>query len=316
MICPACGAWCPVDAVSCSGCGKLLRAPTGPGQTPAQLSQQASPRPPGYEARQPAYPRPQTGNAVPQPGNAVPPPGYTGPQPGYTEPQPGNAVPPPGYTGPQPGYTGPQAEFYAHSGSARPQVPYPQTTRRSLGGLGVASAIFLIISALGSAAAIVESRLSGWASITTVPAGIMCLIWFWRARKRAEQSGWPQPLSAGWTLWGWVVPVVFLWFPFKIMAGIWRASQPVQNRTRPMGLVAAWWSCWLLAWFTGFSYVTTPASVLVPRPTGLYFRTSNGFVAHTARYWFEGTIVSKAFAVLAAVLLAVLVGQASSRLDA
>src|SRR5215472_5820842 len=273
MICPACGAWCPVDAVSCSGCGKLLRAPTGPGQTPAQLSQQTSPRPPGYEARQPAYPRPQTGNAVPQPGNAVPPPGYTGPQPGYTEPQPGNAVPPPGYTGPQPGYTGPQAEFYAHSGSARPQVPYPQTTRRSLGGLGVASAIFLIISALGSAAAIVESRLSGWASITTVPAGIMCLIWFWRARKRAEQSGWPQPLSAG-------------------------------------------WSCWLLAWFTGFSYVTTPASVLVPRPTGLYFRTSNGFVAHTARYWFEGTIASKAFAVLAAVLLAVIVGQASSRLDA
>jgi len=298
-----------MDAVSCSGCGKLLRAPTGPGQTPAQLSQQASPRPPGYEARQPAYPRPQTGNAVPQPGNA-------GLQPGYTEAQPGNAVPPPGYTGPQPGYTGPQAEFYAHSGSTSPQVPHQQTTRRSLGGLAAGSEIFLVISALGTAAAIVDSRLSGWASITTVPAGIMCLIWFWRVRKRAEQSGWPQPLSTGWTFWGWVVPVVFLWFPCKIMAGIWRASQPVQDRTKPMGLVAAWWSCWLLAWFTGFSYVTTPASVLVPRPTGLYFRTSNGFVAHTARYWFEGTIVSKAFAVLAAVLLAVLVGQASSRLDA
>jgi hypothetical protein len=159
--------------------------------------------------------------------------------------------------------------------------------------------IFLGISALGSVAAIVFPRASALALLALLPTAIACLIWFMRARAAAENTNWPQPLSAPWAFWGWVVPVILLWFPCKIMAGIWRASQPVQDRIRPMVLVATWWACWLLAWLTGYREST---------------RTASGVVVHSVGLVFEGTTVSKGFAALAAVLFAVIIGRVSSGL--
>jgi len=200
---------------------------------------------------------------------------------------------PPGYSGArnQPG-------SYEQTWS---MAPYHQVRRRRLGGLGAAAAIFLGISALGSVAGIVFPHLSALPLLALLPTVIVCLIWFVLARVNAEQTEWPQPLSTAWAFWGWVVPVVLLWFPCMIMAGIWRASQPKPDRGRPMVLVAAWWACWLLAWFTGFREVT---------------RTANGSVTHTVGLWFEATTASKGFAALAAVLFAAIIGRVSVRLGA
>jgi hypothetical protein len=180
-------------------------------------------------------------------------------------------------------------------------APYHQVTRRRLGGLGAAAAILLGISALGSVAAILFPRISALPVLALLPTGIVCVIWFVRARVNADRIEVPQPLSTAWAFWGWVVPVVFLWFPCMIMAGIWRASQTKPDRGRPMVLVAAWWACWLLAWFTGFREVT---------------RTANGVVTHSVGFWFEVTTASKGFAALAAVLFAAIIGRVSARLGA
>ena len=56
-------------------------------------------------------------------------------------------------------------------------------------------------------------------------AMVMFVVWFYRARVNAEGHGWPQRWSPGWAIAGWLVPVVNFWFPFQIMADIWRATR-------------------------------------------------------------------------------------------
>lgn len=38
--------------------------------------------------------------------------------------------------------------------------------------------------------------------------------------------------ARGWTFWGWIVPIVNLWFPFQLMGDIphWRAGPPAERR--------------------------------------------------------------------------------------
>jgi hypothetical protein len=80
--------------------------------------------------------------------------------------------------------------------------------------------------------------------LMVIAAGVMFTVWLWRARTNAELFAGPDAhrLSRGWVIGGWFCPVVNLWFPYRIVADIWRASAPA----RPVsgGLVIAWW--WLL----------------------------------------------------------------------
>lgn len=63
-----------------------------------------------------------------------------------------------------------------------------------------------------------------------------------------------------------------------------------------MLLVAGWWSCWLLAWFTGFRTGTST--------TGTYnFQTTS----HQFGLYLEGTLPSRLFAAAGAVLLIAIV---------
>lgn len=127
-------------------------------------------------------------------------------------------------------------------------------------------------------------------------AAVTFLIWFYRARQNADWTSGQQWLSRPWAIWGWFVPVIFLWFPVRIMAGIWRASQEPAARAKPMLLLAAWWSCWLLAWFTGYRHVTSSTG------TSIFQATS-----HQYGLYFEGTLASRIFAAAAAVLLIAIV---------
>jgi len=79
-------------------------------------------------------------------------------------------------------------------------------------------------------------------------AMVMFLVWFYRARVNAEGHGWPQRLPPGWAIGAWFVPVVCFWFPFRIMADIWRAGLPEQARTNIAILPGIWWAS-LLAFF-------------------------------------------------------------------
>jgi hypothetical protein len=87
--------------------------------------------------------------------------------------------------------------------------------------------------------------------ITIFVWSIVFVVWFRRARINAEGHGHRQRRARAWTFWGWLVPIVNLWFPFQIMGDIWRAGLPAAERRRTAWLPALWWTCWL---FSGLSF--------------------------------------------------------------
>ncbi|GAB3454979.1 DUF4328 domain-containing protein [Actinophytocola sediminis] len=77
---------------------------------------------------------------------------------------------------------------------------------------------------------------------------VVFLAWLWRARQNAELiNRQAQDLARGWTIGGWFVPVINLWYPYRIVYDIWRVSHPggvlVSNH-----LVRWWWTSWILTW--------------------------------------------------------------------
>src|SRR5262249_17831685 len=57
----------------------------------------------------------------------------------------------------------------------------------------------------------------------------------------------------------------YLWFPYQIMADIWRANLPAQRRNRPAVLPGFWWGCWLIGegFFGGIAGASTGAARVV-----------------------------------------------------
>jgi hypothetical protein len=121
-----------------------------------------------------------------------------------------------------------------------------------LAGVVAAIAARLAVQLLGLGSAqwrhdVFDSRLDDIADITIFGLGILFVVWFRRARINAESSGYYQRRALGWTFWGWIVPVVNIWFPFQIMGDIWRAGLAPQQRSKTAWLPALWWTCWLLS---------------------------------------------------------------------
>ena len=99
----------------------------------------------------------------------------------------------------------------------------------------------------GSAHYFTDFQLDNAADITIFGLSILFVVWFYRARINAERHGYPQRRARGWAFWGWIVPIVNIWFPFQIMGDIWRAGLPAGQRRETAWLPALWWTCWLLS---------------------------------------------------------------------
>jgi hypothetical protein len=128
---------------------------------------------------------------------------------------------------------------------------------------------------------------------------VLFLNWFYRARKNAGLSAWPQRWSPGWAIGSWFLPPVLLWFPYQIMADIWRAGRPAGQRQGASNamLPGLWWTCWVLAWITAYQHTTQT--------------TSNGTSSSYALN-FGGTRLSAAFAAAAAITLIVIIRKVSA----
>jgi Domain of unknown function (DUF4328) len=174
----------------------------------------------------------------------------------------------------------------------------PLPARHELGGLAVAVMILLGISALLGVLPISGALLG----LTLLATAVVFVVWFFQARQNAAWSDWRQSLTPAWAIWGWLVPVIFLWFPLMVMLGTWRAGQAEAERTKPALLPVAWWACWLLAWFTGFHHTVTTT----------YSGTGYQVTSSTYGLFFDQTTASKIFAALAAILLALIVRIVSS----
>jgi len=99
----------------------------------------------------------------------------------------------------------------------------------------------------GSVHYFTDFHLDNAADITMLGLSILFVVWFYRARINAERHGYRQRRARGWAFWGWIVPIVNLWFPFQIMGDIWRAGLPAELRGETAWLPALWWTCWLLS---------------------------------------------------------------------
>ena len=105
----------------------------------------------------------------------------------------------------------------------------------------------LAIQQLSPGSAHYFTQLDKAADITIFGLSILFVVWFYRARINAERHGYRQRRARGWAFWGWIVPIVNLWFPFQIMGDIWRAGLPAEQRGETAWLPALWWTCWLLS---------------------------------------------------------------------
>lgn len=88
-------------------------------------------------------------------------------------------------------------------------------------------------------------------------AAVLFVLWFRRVRVNAEVFA-PDGhrMSRGWSIGGWFVPVVNLWFPKKIANDIWNASLPYGPDGAPRAVSRAgmnvWWALWLVTTVIGW----------------------------------------------------------------
>ena len=129
----------------------------------------------------------------------------------------------------------------------------------SLHGLATALVLALIADAAIWIAAIAMPSLSAPANAVLLVAMIMFVVWFYRARVNADGHGWPQRRSPSSAVLGWLFPVVNFYFPYQIMADIWRAGLPDEERANPATLPGIWWAC-LLAFFLLWAFAADPAN--------------------------------------------------------
>lgn len=172
--------------------------------------------------------------------------------------------------------------------------------------LGVWHAYRLLASAMGGTAVSAQevlnlsSRLEAASALDLlglVVAGIVFVNWTYSARVNAELFGGAhsQRLGRGWAVGGWVCPVVNLWFPYRIVADIYRAS--ARRRVRST-LVAFWWAALLAG---------TVVMGVVTRILG-----NDGTAADKLRSDAQVTTVGLVFQLVAAALVMVIVARVSA----
>ncbi|MFD5030703.1 DUF4328 domain-containing protein [Streptomyces sp. NPDC058220] len=112
-------------------------------------------------------------------------------------------------------------------------------------------------------------------SVFYLSTGIVYVCWLFRLRDNAEVFA-PGTHRRGrsWTGWGWLIPVVNLWFPRRITLDIWDASRPVgpYSPDRPgRGLINLWWGFWLAQGFIALAggAVYDTAESIGPTKVGL-----------------------------------------------
>ncbi|MEV4811186.1 DUF4328 domain-containing protein [Micromonospora avicenniae] len=80
--------------------------------------------------------------------------------------------------------------------------------------------------------------------LALLTAGTLVVIWTWRARKNLDAFPGATPnLGPAWAIAGWLVPLVNLVVPARVLADLLRNS--VWQR-RQAWLVGVWWASWLV----------------------------------------------------------------------
>ena len=79
-------------------------------------------------------------------------------------------------------------------------------------------------------------------------AGVLSLVWIYRVSRNAQRrAGYALPISPGWAVGWYFVPIGALWKPFEAIEQTWKASvAPLAWRSVPTpALLRWWWGVWL-----------------------------------------------------------------------
>ncbi|MFG2624139.1 DUF4328 domain-containing protein [Streptomyces sp. NPDC048473] len=92
--------------------------------------------------------------------------------------------------------------------------------------------------------------------LTTLATAVVFIIWFRRVRMNAEVfDPSTQPMSPGWAIGAWFVPVANLVLPRRIAGGIWTASAQTNTdgswRRVPATPMNLWWGVWVVSLLFG-----------------------------------------------------------------
>jgi hypothetical protein len=221
--------------------GQSPHEPSQAGQPPEPPSQAGPLSGPPSQAGPPSQPWAPPGQPY-QPYQAWPPPS---PPPGQYPPAgqapPADQVPPAGQAPP--------------AGQFPPTQPYPAApppwpppaghAHYSLDGLAAALTVLLAASAAANLVAIVTAGGEIATLLLFLPLIPVFLVWFYRARRNADGRGQRQRWGPGWSIGAWFTPFIYYVFPFMIMADVWRANLPEDQRKKPAVLPGFWWGCWL-----------------------------------------------------------------------
>ncbi len=95
-----------------------------------------------------------------------------------------------------------------------------------------------------------DSLLIDLIALVLLPTQILFIIWFYKAAELGRRAGIPARHSPGWTIAGFVIPVVNFWFPYQSAADLFPPGHP-QRRT-----AGRWW-----LWYLVQGWVTIPLMV-------------------------------------------------------
>ncbi len=86
------------------------------------------------------------------------------------------------------------------------------------------------------------------ALFTQAVAGVLALIWIHRVSRNAQRlANHGLPMSAGWAVGWYFVPIAAIWKPFEGMEQTWKASVAgaAWRSVATPGLLRWWWGAWL-----------------------------------------------------------------------
>jgi hypothetical protein len=91
---------------------------------------------------------------------------------------------------------------------------------------------------LGSAAS-TANALSYLAQLGILAAGVVYLVWFYKACRFSEHLGQPGRRSTNWAVASWIIPIINFWFPYQAMKDL------VPGRDDLLPLLRRWWGLWI-----------------------------------------------------------------------
>jgi Domain of unknown function (DUF4328) len=98
------------------------------------------------------------------------------------------------------------------------------------------------------------------------------MLWFWRSHRNLGALGAEGlEFTSGWAIGWWLIPLAWLWMPYRAAMEIWKASDPRSDRITSADsrlrrdsslLIRAWWAAWLASVVLSnvMAFVVAPAS--------------------------------------------------------